>query len=74
MVGFATAGLVQAYPLVSTIWDVALFGKFRKADGTVVLYPIYVYKMYMSGISFPFVKCDTVVPTSYGTLLHETVI
>jgi Ureide permease len=28
-VGFATADLVQAYPIVSTIWDIVLFGEYR---------------------------------------------
>ena len=29
LVGYATADLVQAYPLVSTLWDVVWFGEFR---------------------------------------------
>ena len=28
--GFATADLVQAFPLVGTLWGVVLFGEFRK--------------------------------------------
>jgi len=28
-VGYAAADLVQAYPLVSTVWDVLLFGEFQ---------------------------------------------
>jgi len=30
VVGFATADLVQAYPLVSTLWDMFLFGEYRR--------------------------------------------
>jgi Ureide permease len=30
VVGFATADLVQAYPLVSTLWDIFLFGEYRQ--------------------------------------------
>jgi hypothetical protein len=74
IVGFATADLVQAYPLLSTVWYATLFGEFRKAGGTVVLYPVPMYRIYVSCISFLFVKCDTVVTTSYGTLLYDTVI
>lgn len=29
LVGFATADLVQAFPLVSTLWDIFLFGEYR---------------------------------------------
>jgi hypothetical protein len=29
IVGFATADIVQAYPIISTIWDVLLFGEYR---------------------------------------------
>ena len=32
IVGFATADLVQAYPIVSTLWDVMLFGEFRSSS------------------------------------------
>ncbi|KAG7373736.1 protein of unknown function DUF221-domain containing protein [Nitzschia inconspicua] len=30
MVGFATADLVQAFPLVSTLWDILLFGEYQQ--------------------------------------------
>jgi hypothetical protein len=29
LIGFATADLVQAYPLISTLWDFFLFGEYR---------------------------------------------
>mmetsp|Transcript_38275 Transcript_38275/g.93048 ORF Transcript_38275/g.93048 Transcript_38275/m.93048 type:complete len:686 (+) Transcript_38275:90-2147(+) len=32
LVGFATADLVQAYPIVSTLWDILLFGEFRSTS------------------------------------------
>ena len=50
MVGFATADLVQAYPLVSTVWDVFLFGEFSRPGWTVILYIISMYTMYLTGI------------------------
>ena len=50
MVGFATADLVQAYPLVSTVWDICLFGEFKSAKGTVLFYLAAMYTMYTSGI------------------------
>ncbi|KAG7350005.1 ureide permease [Nitzschia inconspicua] len=33
MVGFATADLVQAFPLVSTLWDILLFGEYQQGGG-----------------------------------------
>ena len=33
--GFAAADLVQAFPLVGTLWGVCLFGEFRRASGRV---------------------------------------
>lgn len=60
MVGFATADLVQAYPLVSTIWDIWLFGEYRSADknhgrvpGTnaVAAYLVIMYILYLGGIT-----------------------
>ena len=50
MVGFATADLVQAYPLVSTCWDVFLFGEFAKAGLSIRINIVAMYVMYMCGI------------------------
>ena len=52
IVGFATADLVQAYPLVSTIWDIVLFGEYRNAGRTVIFYLTTMYVMYTCGIGF----------------------
>ena len=52
LVGFATADLVQAYPLVSTVWDICLFGEFKSAKGTVLFYLGAMYVMYSCGILF----------------------
>ena len=52
LVGFATADLVQAYPLVSTVWDICLFGEFKSAKGTVLFYLAAMYAMYSCGILF----------------------
>lgn len=48
-VGYATADLVQAYPLVSTIWDILWFGEFRgicyqsgRLAGLIVMYTAYL--------------------------------
>jgi hypothetical protein len=32
LIGFATGDLVQAYPIVSTLWDIYLFGEYRLND------------------------------------------
>lgn len=50
IVGFATADLVQAYPLVSTVWDVMLFGEFSRPGYTVIVYIVSMYVMYLVGI------------------------
>jgi hypothetical protein len=50
LVGFATADLVQAYPLVSTLWDICLFGEFKRATGSVLLYLVAMYALYSCGI------------------------
>jgi hypothetical protein len=52
LVGFATADLVQAFPLISTLWDIFLFGEFRSAGGTVIFYILAMYSMYICGITF----------------------
>ena len=35
LAGFAAADLVQAFPLVGTVWGVCCFGEFRAASGRV---------------------------------------
>lgn len=52
LVGFATADLVQAFPLVSTLWDICLFGEFKSATRTVLFYLVAMYVMYSCGIIF----------------------
>ena len=58
IVGFATADLVQAYPLVSTIWDIVLFGEYRNAGRTVIFYLTAMYVMYTCGIGFLISSAD----------------
>jgi glucose uptake protein GlcU len=50
LVGFATADLVQAFPLISTVWDVLIFGEFSNAGNLVVFYLSAMYAAYISGI------------------------
>jgi len=52
LVGFATADLVQAFPLVSTLWDIFLFGEYRNAGSMVLFYIFAMYAMYTCGIGF----------------------
>ena len=35
LAGFAAADLVQAYPLVGTVWGIGCFGEFRAASRRV---------------------------------------
>ena len=53
LVGYATADLVQAYPLVSTLWDILWFGEFAHVQWccsrlSVLLVAMYV--AYVGGI------------------------
>jgi len=52
MCGYATADLVQAFPLVSTVWDMFLFGEFRsvKCYSGLAMLLIAMYVAYLSGI------------------------
>jgi drug/metabolite transporter (DMT)-like permease len=50
LAGFAAADMVQAYPLVTTVWDVILFGEFRHATKQVLIALILVYVTYLLGI------------------------
>jgi hypothetical protein len=50
LVGFATADLVQAFPLISTIWDVLVFGEFSSAGKLVLFYLSAMYVAYISAI------------------------
>jgi hypothetical protein len=50
--GYATADLVQAYPLISTLWDVLVFGEFRlvRIPSRLFLLLMGMYVAYLSGI------------------------
>ena len=50
--GYATADLVQAYPLISTVWDVFVFGEFRlvRIPSRLFLLLVGMYVAYLSGI------------------------
>jgi hypothetical protein len=65
LIGFATADLVQAFPIVSTVWDIFLFGEYctTNNDGqsvgnhandcskyAVTVYLVIMYVLYISGI------------------------
>lgn len=60
LVGFATADLVQAYPLVSTLWDVYWFGEYTSNDNNnnsnnngilkTYWYLMAMYLLYLGGI------------------------
>jgi len=52
MCGYATADLVQAFPLVSTVWDMVLFGEFRnvKLYSMLAALLLSMYAAYLSGI------------------------
>jgi glucose uptake protein GlcU len=52
LVGYATADLVQAFPIISTIWDVYLFGEFPNVQvhswfGFLL---VTIYVTYIAGI------------------------
>ena len=49
--GFATADLVQAFPLVGTLWGVLLFGEFRRASRPVVGLLVAVYTCYLAAVA-----------------------
>lgn len=49
-VGYATADLVQAYPIVSTVWDVVLFGEFRSIYCRLFFLLFGMYASYLTGI------------------------
>jgi hypothetical protein len=51
MVGFATSDLVQAFPLVSTLWDVVLFEEFSRPSSTVCVTLIAMYINYIVAIA-----------------------
>ena len=59
MVGFATADLVQAFPLVSTVWDVLLFGEFHSAGVAVVVSLVGMYGTYITAIGFLMASVST---------------
>jgi glucose uptake protein GlcU len=52
LVGWATSDLVQAYPLVSTFWDVLLFGEFRRVHvcSNLAMLLAGMYVAYLAGI------------------------
>ena len=52
LVGFAASDLVQAYPLVSTVWDVVVFGEFRDMRCPSILCCMLsgMFASYLSGV------------------------
>lgn len=52
LVGYATADLVQAYPLVSTVWDIFLFGEFRNlhCPSCLAVMVATMYVTYFAGV------------------------
>jgi glucose uptake protein GlcU len=52
LVGYAAADLVQAFPVVSTLWDVFLFHEFLHLEGDsyMICLLLSMYASYLSGI------------------------
>jgi hypothetical protein len=53
LVGYATADLVQAYPLVSTLLDMSWFGEFQSVEwckSRLAFLLVAMYVAYLSGI------------------------
>ena len=51
LAGFAAADMVQAYPLVATLWDYFLFNEFHQMTSRVVAVLVLMYISYLIGIS-----------------------
>lgn len=51
LAGFAAADMVQAFPLVSTLWDYFLFHEFRQTSCKVGFILSIMYASYLLGIS-----------------------
>ena len=51
MAGFAAADMVEAFPLVATVWDLVVFGEFRHCSTTVLSTLTGMYFAYVLGIS-----------------------
>lgn len=49
--GFATADLVQAFPLVGTVWGIACFGEFKGASRRVVGLLVAMYATYAAAVA-----------------------
>lgn len=52
LAGFAAADIVQAYPLIATIWDVFVFQEFSSASLSVMAALGLMYLTYIAGILF----------------------
>ena len=50
MVGYATSDLVQAYPLVSTLWDIFFFGEFLPCSVRLQMWMAGMYTSYIVGV------------------------
>lgn len=48
--GFASADLVQAFPLVGTAWGIFFFGEFRGASRRVILQLVAMYNVYLAAV------------------------
>ena len=51
LAGFAAADLVQAYPLVSTLWGMGLFGEFRGASRRVCCLLAAMYSSFVAAVA-----------------------
>mmetsp|Transcript_26801 Transcript_26801/g.58131 ORF Transcript_26801/g.58131 Transcript_26801/m.58131 type:complete len:541 (+) Transcript_26801:350-1972(+) len=50
LTGYASCDLVQAFPLVATVWDVAAFGEFQGARRIIIVCLGCMYLVYIGGI------------------------
>lgn len=50
LTGYASCDLVQAFPLVATVWDVAAFGEFQGARRIIIACLGCMYLVYICGI------------------------
>ena len=62
--GYAASDLVQANPIVATIWGIAFFREYRKSSRGAYICLALMYAMYISAVVLLAVSAETRAITS----------
>ena len=57
--GYAASDLVQANPIIATIWGIAFFREYRKSSKAAYTFLVLMYLMYIAAVILLAVSAST---------------